>query len=154
MATLCARYGVSRETGDIRLARHAASPRPYPARFPPLEHPGHFLEKRAAGAGTIRFEVRLRFLASAVEQHRVGLEETADAVWSFHLGRVLMSRVGERTMTVYGRVTPTECYPSCRNTGLPVIPPARLAPLRHRHRGSGPHRSRARGVRRVRQPRP
>jgi transposase InsO family protein len=83
-------------------ACYTVSPRPYPAQLPPLAYPGHFLVKRVTNAGTIRFKDRLLFLANALKQHHVGLEETADAVWSLYLGPVLIGRLDERTMKVYG----------------------------------------------------
>jgi hypothetical protein len=53
-------------------------------------------------AGTIRFKHRLLFLANALKQHHVGLEETGDGVWSLYLGAVLLGRIDERTMKVHG----------------------------------------------------
>jgi hypothetical protein len=43
--------------------------------LPPVEYPGHFLVKRVTNAGTIRLKKRLLFLANALKQHPVGLEE-------------------------------------------------------------------------------
>jgi hypothetical protein len=37
-------------------------------------------------AGTIRFKHKLLFLANALKTHHVGLEESADGVWSLYLG--------------------------------------------------------------------
>ena len=53
-------------------------------------------------AGTIRFKHRLLFLANALKQHHVGLEETGDGVWSLYRGAVLLGRIDERTMKVHG----------------------------------------------------
>jgi len=88
--------------GDTPGARYTPSPRPYPARLPALEYPGHFTVKLVTNAGTIRFKQRLLFLAHALTHHHVGLEETADGVWSLYLGPVLLGRIDERTMKVYG----------------------------------------------------
>lgn len=88
--------------GATPAARYAPSPRPYPARPPAAEYPGHYAVKRVNNAGTIRFKDRLLFLANALKQHHVGLEETGDGVWSLHLGAVLLGRIDERTMTVHG----------------------------------------------------
>jgi transposase InsO family protein len=83
-------------------ARYAPSARPYPERLPALEYPGHVTVKRVTNAGTIRFRHKLLFLANALNQRPVGLEETGDGVWSLHLGAVLVGRIDERTMKVYG----------------------------------------------------
>ena len=88
--------------GDPPAARYTASPRAYPAQLPALEYPGHFLVKRVTNAGTIRFQHKLLFLANALKQHRVGLEESEDGVWSLYLGSVLLGRIDERTMRVFG----------------------------------------------------
>jgi hypothetical protein len=53
-----------------------------PVRLPALEYLGHYVVKRVTNGGTIRFQDRLLFLANALKQHHVGLQETADGVWS------------------------------------------------------------------------
>src|SRR2546422_11594448 len=63
---------------------------------PPVEYPGHFLVKRVTNAGTIRLKKRLLFLANAVKQHPVGLEEVEDGIWSIHFCHVLLGRGDER----------------------------------------------------------
>lgn len=88
--------------GDQLATRYLPSPRPHPATLPPLEYPGHFLVQRVTNASTIRFKDRLLFLANALKQHHVGLEERDDSVWSLYLGSVLLGRIDERTMKVYG----------------------------------------------------
>ena len=72
------------------------SPRAYSGAVPPVEYPGHFLVKRVTNAGTIRLKKRLLFIANALKQHPVGLEEVADGIWSIHFCRVLLGRVDER----------------------------------------------------------
>ena len=88
--------------GDPPAARYVASTRAYPAQLPPLEYPGHFLVKRVTHAGTIRFQDRLLFLANALKEHHVGLEESDDGIWSLYLGAVLLGKIDEATMRVYG----------------------------------------------------
>jgi putative transposase len=88
--------------GQPPASRYAASVRPYPARLPPLEYPAHFLVKRVTNAGTFRFKHRLLFIANALKQHHIGLEESADGVWSIYLGRVLLARLDERDHVIRG----------------------------------------------------
>ncbi len=78
------------------------STRPYPARLPPLEYPGHFLVKRVTNAGTFRFKDRLLFIANALKQHHLGLEESDAGVWSIYLGPVLLARGDERDYIIRG----------------------------------------------------
>lgn len=88
--------------GDPPAARYIASPRAYPATLPVLEYPGHFVVKRVTHAGTIRFRHKLLFLANALKEHRIGLEESDDGIWSLYFGLVLLGKIDERTMKVYG----------------------------------------------------
>lgn len=87
--------------GDTPAARYTPSPRAYPPTLPGLEYPGHFVVKRVTHAGTIRFKYKLLFLAKALKDHHVGLEESDDGIWSLYLGRVLLGKIDERTMRVY-----------------------------------------------------
>ena len=72
------------------------SAREYVGALPPVEYPGHFIVKRVTNAGTIRLKKRLLFIANALKQHPVGLEEVDDGIWSIHFCNVLLGRVDER----------------------------------------------------------
>jgi hypothetical protein len=63
-------------------ARGAIPPslRAYPARLPALEYSGHVVVKRVTNAGTIRFQDRRLFLANALKQHHIGLDESDDGL--------------------------------------------------------------------------
>jgi hypothetical protein len=47
-------------------------------------------------ACTIRRKKRVLFLANALKQHVVGLEEVDDGIWSIYFCNVLLARVDER----------------------------------------------------------
>jgi hypothetical protein len=79
---------------------YTASPRPFPDRLPPLEYPGHFLVKRVTNAGTFRLKHKLLFIANALKQHHIGLDETDDGIWSIYFGTVLLGKVDERDMII------------------------------------------------------
>src|SRR5688500_1641064 len=83
-------------------ALYRPSPRAYSGALPPVEYPGHFLVKRVTNAGTIRLKKRLLFLANALKQHPVGLEEVDDGIWSIHFCHVLLGRVDERDYIIRG----------------------------------------------------
>jgi hypothetical protein len=89
-------YLRGRAPGD----RYHASPRPYPAQLPPLEYPEHLLVKRVTNAGTFRFKRRLLFIANALKQHYIGLEEIDDGIWSIYFNRVLLARLNERDYVI------------------------------------------------------
>ena len=79
---------------------YRASPRPYPRHLPPIEYPGHFIVKRVVDGGQIFFKHRLLFLAKALINYPVGLEEIADGVWSIHFCHVRLGHVDERDRIV------------------------------------------------------
>lgn len=86
---------------NARLAV-VSSRRPYPERLPALEYPGHFIVKRVTNAGTFRLKHKLLFIANALKQQYIGLEEIDDGTWSIYFGTVLLGRVDEREMRIYG----------------------------------------------------
>jgi len=60
------------------------SRRVFPDRLPPIEYPGHFQVRFVCNAGTFRFQNRLLFIANALKQHHIGLDEIDDDVWSIY----------------------------------------------------------------------
>ena len=78
------------------------SPRPFPDRLPALEYPGHFQVRFVSNAGTFRFRNRLLFIAHALKQHSIGLDEIDDGVWSIYFGQVLLARLDERDFVIRG----------------------------------------------------
>lgn len=88
--------------GATPASRYEMSPRAYTGVLPPLEYPGHFLVKRVTNAGTFRFKDRLLFIANALKQHHIGLEETGDGIWSIYLNTVLLARLDERDHIIRG----------------------------------------------------
>lgn len=87
--------------GATPSSAYTPSPRPFPRRLPPLDYPLHFKVKRVTNAGTIRFKHKLLFIANALKQNYIGLEEVADGIWSIFLGAVLLGRIDERNMRIY-----------------------------------------------------
>src|SRR5688500_4920621 len=55
---------------------------------------------RASGTRGRALLGRLLFLANALEEHHVGLEESADGIWSLYLGSVPLGKIDEATMRV------------------------------------------------------
>jgi putative transposase len=79
---------------------YQASPRPYAGGLPPIEYPGHSIPKRVTNAGTFRFKTRRLFIANALKQHVLGLEEVDDGVWSIYFCNVLLGRIDERDYVI------------------------------------------------------
>jgi transposase InsO family protein len=88
--------------GQPPAARYTPSLRVYPERLPSLEYPGHYLVKRVTNAGTFHFKHKLLFIANALKQNYIGLDEVDDGIWSIFFGAVLLGRIDEREMRIYG----------------------------------------------------
>ncbi len=100
---LCGHNPFAGRSPQATMAAHdTPSPRPYPSKLPPLEYPAHFLGKRVTDAGTIRFLCRLLFLANALDNYHIGLEEVDDGIWSPYFGTVLLARLDERDCIIRG----------------------------------------------------
>ena len=83
-------------------SRYRLSPRRYLDRVPPLEYPGHFLVKRITTGGTFRFPHRLLYLANAMVDQHIGLEETDDGIWAIHCNTVLLATFDKRDYIITG----------------------------------------------------
>jgi hypothetical protein len=104
-------------------AHDTVSPRPYPPKLPPLDYPAHFLVKRVTDPGTMRFEQRLVYLANALDNYQVGLEEIDDGIWSIYFDTVLLARFDERDgMIREWLCLLTECHPCTRFALSPIYP--------------------------------
>jgi hypothetical protein len=96
-------------------SRYRPSGRAYTGVLPALEYPDHFLVKRVTNAGTVRFKTRLLYLSTVLRQHRIGLEEVDDGIWSVFVCDVLLGRIDERKALVTGQLGVTHvpgqlCY--------------------------------------------
>lgn len=56
--------------------------------------------KRVSNAGTIRLKSKLLFIANALKQHHVGLEEVDEGIWSLYFCSVLLGRIDERDYVI------------------------------------------------------
>jgi transposase InsO family protein len=83
-------------------SQYSASPRAYPDRLLPIEYPGHFLVKKITTGGTFRFRSRLLYLANAMVDQLIGLEETDDGIWSIHFNTILLATFDERDYIITG----------------------------------------------------
>ena len=81
-------------------ALSTVSPRPYAVRLPPPQYSGHFLGKRSTTGGTFRFAERLLYVANALTDQQIGLEEADDGLWAICVQTVLLSTLDERESIV------------------------------------------------------
>jgi len=100
-------------------SRYGPSPRPYPERLTPPEYPGHFVVKKATTGGTFRFQNRLLYLAKAMVDQHIGLEEPTTACgrstsgrccWRPSTSATTSSRADPSVTHVPGHL----CYPCSR----------------------------------------
>ncbi len=82
-------------------SRYQPSPRPFPARLPPQEYPGHVLVKKTTLCGMFRFGPTLLHVVNALAPHRVGIEETDDGNWSLIFNTVLLAKFYERDLVLH-----------------------------------------------------
>jgi len=87
---------------ETPASQYRDSPRPYPERLPVPDYPGHFLVKKVTTGGTFRFRDRLRYLANAMVDQHIGLEETDDGIWAIHFNMVLLATFDERDYRITG----------------------------------------------------
>lgn len=87
---------------ETPASRYRPSPRVYPTNLPTPEYPGHFLVKRVTDAGTFRFQQRVLYIANALVDQHIGLEETDDGVWAIYFNTVLIATLDERDYIIRG----------------------------------------------------
>ena len=56
--------------------------------------------KRVTNAGTFRLKHKLLFIANALKQYHLSLDETGDGIWLIYFGTVLLANVDERDMII------------------------------------------------------
>jgi putative transposase len=83
-------------------SQYVPSPRAYPERLPAVEYPAHFQVKKITTAGTFRFQNKLLYLANALVDQPIGLEETDDGIWAIYLNTVLLATLDERDYIIRG----------------------------------------------------
>jgi transposase InsO family protein len=76
--------------------------RPYPSKIVQPDYPGHFEVRSVRPNGEIKWQGELLFLSEALSGERVGLEETADGVWTVYFGTLLLARFDEKERKLYG----------------------------------------------------
>lgn len=75
---------------------YAPSLRSYPERVEEMSYPGHYEVRRVRRNGSIRWQGEELFLSQVLSGELLGLEESADGVWSLWFGPLLLGRFDER----------------------------------------------------------
>jgi hypothetical protein len=87
---------------DTPASHYQPSPRAYPARIPVPTYPGHFVVKKVTTGGTFRFQRKLLYIANALVDQAIGLEETDDGAWAIYFNTVLLGTLNERDYIIRG----------------------------------------------------
>jgi hypothetical protein len=58
--------------------------------------------KRVTDAGKFPFQQRLLYIANALVNQHIGLEETDDGVWAIYFNTVLLAMLDERDFVIGG----------------------------------------------------
>ncbi len=77
------------------------STRPFPARLPTIEYPGHFEVRRVSRNGGIRWKRGWLNVSHPLIDEYVGLEEVDDGIWDLYFGSLLLGRFDERDQKLY-----------------------------------------------------
>jgi putative transposase len=79
---------------------YTPSPRPYPARLPPLDYPGHYEVRRVSRNGGIRWHTQWVNVSQTLGGEAIGLVEIDDAEWDVYFGPLRLGRFHERTLQI------------------------------------------------------
>ena len=85
---------------ETPASRYHPSPRPFPARVPPLEYPSHFEIRLVSANGGIRWQHQWVNVSHVLDGQYVGLEEVDDAEWDLYVGPLKLGRFHERLLRV------------------------------------------------------
>jgi len=72
------------------------SPRPFPAKLPPLEYPAHFETRYVSANGGIRWNCAWVNVSITCAGEYVGLEEIDNGLWNVYFGSLRLGRLSEQ----------------------------------------------------------
>jgi len=79
---------------------YAASPRPFPAKLPPIEYPAHFEKRLMSRNGGFRWASKRVPLSHLLEGQCIGLEEVDAGIWDVYYSDVRLAQMDERILEV------------------------------------------------------
>jgi len=79
---------------------YLASPRPLPARLPPVLYPGHFEVRRVSPIGQRSWRGRQLHLTEVLAGEDVGFDEVDEGIWIVYFAAVRLARLDERMWTL------------------------------------------------------
>ena len=97
---------------------YTPSPRPYPARLPPLAYPAHYEVRRVSTNGGIRWHKQWVNVSQTLGGELIGLTEIDDGEWDVYFGPLRLGRFHERTHHIEDALGRHHRRPHC--TVLPM----------------------------------
>ena len=85
---------------ETPAALYQPSPRPYPAKLPPLEYPTHFETRYVSHNGGIRWKCAWVNVSITCAGEYVGLEEIDNGIWNVYFGPLKLGRLSEQQMRI------------------------------------------------------
>ena len=85
---------------ETPAALYQSSPRPYPAKLPPLEYPTHFETRYVSKNGGIRWNCAWVNVSITCAGEYVGLEEVDNGIWNVYFGPLKLGRLSEPHMRI------------------------------------------------------
>ena len=79
---------------------YQSSPRPFPAKLPPLEYPAHFETRYVSHNGGIRWNCAWVNVSITCAGEYVGLEEIDNGIWNVYFGPLKLGRLSEKHMRI------------------------------------------------------
>ncbi|MEO8336315.1 MAG: hypothetical protein ABI664_15155 [bacterium] len=83
-------------------SRYRVSPRPYSDRLPTQRVPGPLPREEDHDRRDVSISAPLDYLANAMIDQHIGLEETDNGIWAIHLNTVLLATFNERDYIITG----------------------------------------------------
>lgn len=80
---------------------YTPSARPLPTQVPEPNYPPHMQVRWVSNAGTFRFKRHQIFVCRPLIHEYIGLEETADGIWSIYFYNVVVARLDERNGRIF-----------------------------------------------------
>ena len=110
---VCAEYNDERPHEALRdeppASCYTPSLRPFPARLPALEYPGHMEVRRVSPFGQVSWGGRALYLTDVLGGESIAFEEVDDGMWMLYFATVRLARFDERARTLLALPHATTC---------------------------------------------
>jgi len=95
---------------------YTSSPRPYPARLPPIAYAPSMVVRRVAPCGSMKWHGRWVSVSHTLIGHEIGLAEVDDGRWAVYFGPLVLGYLDDRT----SRIAPLAAITTGRSPALPA----------------------------------